>query len=206
MMEVYLRDLTSDEIEDLKLSISNIRKLMYGIIFKWGFISIITLIPLFFFKEIANSIIFSYIALDQLLVIALNIYSSKLIDKIAQKKKIEEAINHGKAAVTSIKTNKVIECQLRDNLSKGYFFDIGNGKTIFFENYHLAMLEFLGKFPNSDFEIVRTEVNNLYIAVLTKGKPINPIKVVRHLSINQYRIDKNYKDWQIIDRSIESII
>jgi hypothetical protein len=205
-METYTRELTAAEIEDLKLNITNIRGLVRDMILRWFLISIVTLTPLLiFYNIIGNTIKIAYLASDQFLVIALVIFFSNLFDKITENKKIMEAIANGLAEVTRIKTNKAVKRLNTNNTPEGYYLDIGNGKTIFLQNERFFYYNFSDKFPNSEFEIVKTYSNKIFVTTIMKGNKLPVLKQLYPFTKEQYKTGNIHKDGQILEIPIENI-
>lgn len=203
-METYYRKLTDEEIDILKNDLTNIWKLLFEDIMKWFFISLLTLIPLLiFYFKMSDIIKLIYLATDQLLVILLIFNFSDPFEKIRTNKKIKKALLDGTAEVTRIKASKAI-VRPSENTSPGYYLDIGNNKTIFLQNEYFERLYFRGKFPNTEFEKVKTAINKIYVNTITLGKQILIERQIRTFK-EQYATDDMHKDGQILEMPIDNI-
>jgi len=205
-MQTYSRELRVEEIEKLKSGITNINELVKTGIWNWIIVSVITLIPMFIlFNVLGKNGRIIYLIADQLLVITFFVKNLKLFDTIKTNIKIKKAIKEGHAEVTRIKANKAIIRPDSNNTSQGYYLDIVNNKTIYLQNEYIERLHFQNKFPNTEFEIVKTFANNRYVDTIILGQPLSVEKEIAPFSKEQYKSGNIHKDGQILETPIENI-
>lgn len=205
-METFFRELTSEELDILKSRLSNIRRLVLEFLSKWIFISIFTLIPMFiFYYKMIDLTKLIFLVIDQLLVIGMILHFSKPFEKIRSNNKIKEALAYKLAEVTRLKASKVIVRPDDNNVSQGYYLDIGNRKTIFLQNEHFERLYFQNKFPATGLEIIRTALNKIYVTTIISGTQLLPEKEIAPFSKEQYTTGDIHKDGQILEIPIDKI-
>jgi hypothetical protein len=205
-VETYYRKLIDEEIENLKSRHTDVHELVSESFFKWITITVFTMIPFFIYyykmSDIAKVI---YLLADQMLIIGVLIYITKPFEKIRNNNKIKAALMEGYAEVTRITAKKIIECEFSDELFTGFFIDVSNGRTLFLQNEHFDRLKALEKFPNTEFEMVKTTTDKIFVDTILKGDQLHPVKKILHPSKNPYETYGAQNDWQLLEIPFDKI-
>jgi hypothetical protein len=121
-------------------------------------------------------------------------------------KTVENEIKNGKAQVLKIKTEKVIKRKDPEDFGSGFYLKIDENKTIFLQGQYLDELQYSRKFPNTDFEIVRTKLSfNELIDINSFGKYLKPERKLEPFSKEQYKSGNFHCDGDILEIPIDEI-
>jgi hypothetical protein len=143
-----------------------------------------------------------------LLIISIGtvIYWMNKNGEIGWNKKVNNEINNGKAQVLKIQTDKVFKRKQTYDLGSGFYIKISDNETLFLQGQYFDELQYERKFPNTDFEIVRTKLTfNELIDIKSFGKYLKPEKKL--IAFTKEQFDKNEVHWDgdILEIPIEQI-
>lgn len=143
-----------------------------------------------------------------LLIISIGIvlYWMNKSGEIGWNKKIENEIKNGKAQVLQIKTGKVIKRKETFDLGSGFYIKLSETETLYLQGQYFDELQFARKFPNTDFEMVRTQLNdNLLIDIKSFGSYLKPAKKLSAFTKEQYKKGEVHYDGDILNIPIDDI-
>ncbi|WP_298900095.1 hypothetical protein, partial [uncultured Psychroserpens sp.] len=143
-----------------------------------------------------------------LLIISIGtvIYWMNKNGEIGWNKKVENEIKNGQAQVLKIQTGKVFKRKQTWDLGSGFYIKISDNQTLFLQGQYFDELQYGRKFPNTDFEIVRTKLTfNELIDIKSFGKYLKPEKKLKAFTKEQF--DKNEVHWDgdLLEIPIEQI-
>lgn len=93
---------------------------------------------------------------------------------------ITEALEDGHAVVKRVRAVAVIEVEPMEDEGTGFFFDLGDGRTLFVKGQDFdGPMDEEDSWPNSDFEIVRTRTGGRWLDLRCHGERLRPLRVVR---------------------------
>lgn len=94
--------------------------------------------------------------------------------------KLQAALKEGRVAVRHVTALGVIEIGEGEDEGPGYLFDVGDGKTLFLKGQRYIPAEASDDrhWPNTDFEIVRSATEQLWIGLFCSGKKLEPSAIM----------------------------
>lgn len=92
--------------------------------------------------------------------------------------RIRSEIADGRALVKHVQTENVIEVSEYEDEGPSYLFDVGDGQVLFIKGQHYYSVEDRMPWPNTDFELVRTARERLWIGVFCHGDELTPVEVI----------------------------
>lgn len=203
------RPITKKEIESLKTRKSSFmdRVESYGIkligFYFFLFISF-QLFKKFIYDpspKIENYIVIAMV----ILTVLLSIFMMKKMNDFAYEKIINEDIDNGIIEILNIKTNIAIKRKDPEDFGIGFYLKLDNQKTLYLTGQLYDILEYEKKIPATEFEIIRTMKNKIFIDINVKGEYFKPIRVLEPFTDEQYENDETHYDGQILNISIEHI-
>ncbi|WP_397447815.1 hypothetical protein [Polaribacter sp. R77954] len=143
-----------------------------------------------------------------LLIISIGtvIYWMNKNGEIGWNKKVNNELKNGKAQVLKIQTDKVFKRKQTYDLGSGFYIKISDNETLFLQGQYFDELQYGRKFPNTDFEIVRTKLTfNELIDIKSFGEYLKPEKKLKAFTKEQF--DKNEVHWDgdLLEIPIEKI-
>lgn len=143
-----------------------------------------------------------------LLIISIGtvIYWMNKNGEIGWNKKVNNEIKNGKAQVLKIQTDKVFKRKQTYDLGSGFYIKISDNETLFLQGQYFDELQYGRKFPNTDFEIVRTKLTfNELVDIKSFGEYLKPEKKLKAFTKEQF--DKNEVHWDgdLLEIPIEQI-
>ena len=173
-------------------------------------ITLVLLAPLLIYDKSINKVSSEtqLIVLIPLLIISVGsvIYWMKKNGELDWNKKVENEIKSGKAQVLKIQTDKVFKRKQTYDLGSGFYVKISDSQTLFLQGQYFDELQYGRKFPNTDFEIVRTKLTfNELIDIKPFGQYLKPEKKLKAFTKEQF--DKNEVHWDgdLLEIPIEQI-
>jgi hypothetical protein len=93
---------------------------------------------------------------------------------------LQAALRAGRVDAKHVTARGVIEIAEVEDESPGYLFDVGDGNTLFLkgQRYVPAQTSDDGRWPNTDFEIVRSPTEHLWIGIFCSGEKLEPSAVI----------------------------
>jgi hypothetical protein len=104
-------------------------------------------------------------------------YNSHQIRRFSENElapQIKAAINDGKVKVLKVESEKLIVLEEFEDEGSGYLFDIGKGRTLLLKGREYYPTNEESAWPNTSFELVRTETHAILISLNCYGKELNP--------------------------------
>ena len=94
--------------------------------------------------------------------------------------KLQSALKEGRVDVKRVAALGVIEIAELEDEGPGYLFDVGDGMTLSLKGQRYVPAEASDDrhWPNTDFEIVRSATEHLWIGIFCSGKPLQPVAVI----------------------------
>lgn len=173
-------------------------------------ITLVLLAPLLIYDKFINKVSSEtqLIVIIPLLIVSVGtvIYWMNKNGEIGWNKKVENEIKNGQAQVLKIQTDKVFKRKQTWDLGSGFYIKISDNQTLFLQGQYLDELQYGRKFPNTDFEIVRTNLTfNELIDIKSFGKYLKPEKKLKAFTKEQF--DKNEVHWDgdLLEIPIEKI-
>jgi hypothetical protein len=177
---------------------------------KWIFITLILLAPLLIYEKVVGKVSSEIQLLTSipLLIISIGIvvYLMNKNGEIGWNKKVENEIKNGKAQILKIKTEKVIKRKQTYDLGSGFYIKISENETLYLQGQYFDELQYSRKFPNTDFEIVKTKLNfNELIDVNYFGEYLKPEKKLKAFTKEQFEKNEVHYDGDLLNIPIEKI-
>ena len=91
---------------------------------------------------------------------------------------IQKALENGNVFVKKVSANAVIEIVELEDEGSGYIYDVGHGKTLFLKGQRFFPVNEDMRWPNSEFEIVRTVHGDVWIGIFCSGNELTPVRVL----------------------------
>jgi hypothetical protein len=121
-------------------------------------------------------------------------------------KKVENEIKNGKAQVLRIKAEKVIKRNETFDLGSGFYIKISENDTLYLQGQYFDELQFSRKFPNTEFEIVRTNLTpDELITINFFGKYLKPEKKLKPFTKEQFVQNEVHYDGDLLNIPIDEI-
>ena len=145
------------------------------------------------------------IILQIIAIIAVLIIMGRM-GEIDWNKKVDNEIKNGKAQILKIKTERVVKRKDPEDFGSGFYLEIDKNKTLFLQGQYFDELQYSRKFPNTDFEIVRTKLNfNELIDINSFGEYLKPERKIKAFSEEQYESGNIHYDGDVLEMSIDEI-
>ncbi|GAA4062615.1 hypothetical protein GCM10022389_03970 [Flavobacterium cheonanense] len=126
--------------------------------------------------------------------------------EIGWNKKVENEIKYGKAQVLNIETEKVIKRAETYDLGSGFYIKVSENETLYLQGQYYDELQYSRKFPNTNFEIVRSNLTqNELIAIYSFGKYLKPEKKLKPFTKEQYEKNEVDYDGDLLNIPIDEI-
>ena len=173
-------------------------------------IIIVLLSPLLLYEKFVDKVssekqLFILIPLI-IISVGIVIYWMNKNGEIGWNKKVESEINSGKAQVLKIETEKVFKRKETYDLGSGFYIKISENETLYLQGQYYDELQYSKKFPNTDFEIVKTNLtNNEIITLNTFGKYLKPEKKLKAFTKEQFEKDEVHYDGDLLNIKIDEI-
>lgn len=91
---------------------------------------------------------------------------------------IEEALRDGRVSVKKVVTHLVVEIEGDEHSGVCYVFDVGEGKSLLLKGDEFLSVVDDAKWPNTEFEIVRTVHGDRWIGVFCLGEELAPSRSI----------------------------
>ena len=91
---------------------------------------------------------------------------------------IKKALQDGMVSVKKVTASAVIELVEFEDEGGGYVFDLGDNQSLFLKGQHIIPVSEEMPWPNSEFEIVRSIIGDLWIGIFCHGKILTPIRTI----------------------------
>ena len=138
--------------------------------------------------------------------ITIAIYWMNKNGEIGWNKKVENEIKYGKAQVLNIETEKVIKRAETYDLGSGYYIKVSENETLYLQGQYFDELQFSQKFPNTEFEIVKTNlILNELIVINSFGKYLKPEKKLKPFTKEQFEQNEVHYDGDLLNIPIDEI-
>ena len=126
--------------------------------------------------------------------------------EIGWNRKVENEIKNGKAQVLKIETEKVFKRKETFDLGSGFYIKISRNETLFLQGQYFDELQYSRKFPNTEFEIIKTNLTlNELISINSLGKYLKPEKKLKAFTKEEYENNKVYYDGELLNIPIDEI-
>ena len=91
---------------------------------------------------------------------------------------IREGLSDGRVHVKSIAATSVVEIREYEDEGSGYIYCVGNGRLLFLKGQAYCPIEEDVPWPNSEFEIVRTVFDDLWVGIFCHGVELTPERII----------------------------
>jgi len=209
-MEKTERPYSIEEIKELKRRKYSLWQHFENFTMKWiGILSVI-LAPLLIYDKFINKVSSETQLWTSILLLIISVlialYWMHRNGELKWNKTIENEIKYGKAQVLKIKTNRVLKRKDPEDFGSGFYLRIDENRTLFLQGQYFDELQYSRKFPNTDFEIVRTKLNfNELIDINAFGEYLKPERKLKAFTKEQYRNGNFHCDGDIVEISIDEI-
>jgi len=204
-MEITYRKMTFEEIIHLKRQLITVWGLIEKIGIKWIVLTFVTIFPLMIFeRNVSSEIQLIILIVDQILIVGIILFWNKRDPEMLFNKTLKNEIDVGDVEILNIKSDCVYKRKDLGDFGTGYYFDLGS-KTLYLQGQHLDLLYQARKFPNSEFEIIRTKSAKVLINCKTRGGYLKPKKTLEAFTKEQYKSGDYHTDGQVIDMKIHEI-
>ncbi|MDC3388849.1 hypothetical protein OAX11_05005 [Flavobacteriaceae bacterium] len=209
-MKIIERPYNLEEIKLLKNRKNSLWEHFENFGKKWILLTLILLAPLLLYDKFVSKVSSDTQLLTSipLLIISIGIviYWMKKNGEIDWNKKVNNEIKNGKAHVLKIKTEKVYKRKETFDLGSGFYLKISENETLFLQGQYFDELQYSRKFPNTEFEIVRTElIFNELIDIRPLGKYLKPEKKLEAFTKEQFDNNEVHYDGDLLKIPIEQI-
>lgn len=173
-------------------------------------VTFVLLAPLLLYEKFVNKVSSEtqLLILIPLLLISISTvaYWMNKNGEIGWNKKVEKEIKNGKAQVLKIQTDKVFKRKQTYDLGSGFYIKISDNETLFLQGQYFDELQYGRKFPNTDFEIVRTKLTfNELIDIKSFGEYLKPEKKLKAFTRDQFEKNEVHWDGDLLEIPIEQI-
>lgn len=173
-------------------------------------ITIFLLTPLLLYNKFVNKVpskIQLFILIPLMIIsVGIVIYWMNKNGEIGWNRKVENEIKNGKAQVLKIETEKVFKRKETYDLGSGFYIKISETETLYLQGQFYDELSYSRKFPNTNFEIVKTNlVNNEFITLNTFGKYLKPEKKLKAFTKEQFEKNEVHYDGDLLNIKIDEI-
>ena len=204
------RPYSPEEIKELKSRKNSLWQHFENFGMKWMGITFILLSPLLLYDKFVSKVssetqLMILIPL-QIISVGIVIYWMNKNRELGWNRKVENEIKNGKAQVLKIETEKVFKRKETYDLGSGFYIKISENETLYLQGQYFDELQFSRKFPNTDFEIVRTKLNfNELIDIKSFGKYLKPEKKLKAFTKEQFENNEVHYDGDLLNIPIEKI-
>ena len=204
------RPYNPEEIKELKSRKNSLWQHFENFGMKCIGITLVLLAPLLLYDKFVNKVSSEtqLLILIPLLIISVGIviYWMNKNGEIGWNRKVENEIKNGKAQVLKIETEKVFKRKETYDLGSGFYMKISENETLYLQGQYFDELQYSRKFPNTDFEIVRTKLNfNELIDIKSFGKYLKPEKKLKAFTKEQFEKNEVHYDGDLLNIPIEKI-
>ncbi len=177
---------------------------------KWIFATFILIGPFLlyekFVQEVPPKTELPIVIILQIIAIIAVLIIMKRMGEIDWNKKVDNEIKNGKAQVLKIKTDKVYKRKETFDLGSGFYLKISENETLFLQDQYFDELQYSRKFPNTEFEIVRTELTfNELIDIKPLGEYLKPEKKLKAFTKEEFENNEVHYDGDLLKIPIEQI-
>jgi hypothetical protein len=176
---------------------------------KWVFASIILLAPFLLYDryvaDVSSTVELPILIGIEIAAVLIVLYFMNRIGELSWNKNIEHEINFGEAEIIKLRTDKVIKRKDPEDFGSGYYLKIDDNRTLYLEGQYLDELQYSRKFPNTEFEIIRTKWHNELLEIISTGEYLKPAKKLQPFTKEQYKSGNRHFDGDIIETSIDEI-
>lgn len=95
------------------------------------------------------------------------------------------ALTHGMVEVVKVESGKVIVLEEFEDEGSGYLFDVGADKTLLLKGQEYYPTDEKAAWPNTSFEIIRTEQGRLLLGLVCTGKELKPSQTIELSKCNE---------------------
>lgn len=209
-MKTTERPYTPEEIQRLRRRKYSLWQYCEHFGIKWMMVSLGLIVPFLLYEEFIQKI---PPKIELVLVITLQIIGIVIVlvimkrwGEIDRNANIEREIKEGKAQIVRITTNKAIKREDLGDFGSGFYLKIDDHQTLFLQGQYLDDFQDLKKFPNSEFEMIKTKLfGNDMIDMKFYGEYLEPEKVLKPFSEKQYETEEIHYHEDILNTSIENI-
>ena len=114
---------------------------------------------------------------------------------------IHKALEDGNVFVKKVSANAVIEIVEFEDEGSGFIYDVGDGRILFLKGQRFYPVDEDMRWPNSEFEIVRTVHGDMWVGIFCFGVELAP---VRELETSECIDDIVWADCEeVLDGDIE---
>jgi hypothetical protein len=204
------RPYNTEEIKHLRSRKNSLWTHIENFGMKWVFVTFILLIPLFIIEKILGKVSSEtqLLTLIPLLIISVGIviYIMNKMGEIGWNKKVENEIKNGKAQILKIKTEMVFKRKETFDLGSGFYIKISENETLYLQGQYFDQLQYSREFPNTDFEIIRTELTlNELLDIKSFGKYLKPERKLKAFTKEQFEKNEIHYDGDLLKIPIEEI-
>jgi hypothetical protein len=209
-MEQYFRPYKESEKADLRSRKYSLWQHIEHFGMKWIFILLILLAPFLAFERFVTSVPPETEGPLTIVLVIISIvatfYMMKRMGELDWNKIIEQELHTGQVEVIKIATDRVIKRKDPEDFGSGYYLKIDKDQTLYLEGQYLDELQYSRKFPNTEFEIIRTKWNNELLEINSHGKYLKPERKLKPFTKEQYKTGDRPFDGDIINLPIDEII
>ncbi len=208
-MERFTRPYTEQEKKKLSSRKFSVWKHFENFGMKWVFASLILLFAFLLVKkfvmDISSEIELPIMIIIELIALAVVIYIMKRTGELDWNKKIESELREGEAEVIRIKTDRVVKRKDPEDFGSGFYIKLDEKSTLYLEGQYLDELQYSRKFPNTEFEIIRTKWHNEFLEINSLGKYLKPERKLEPFTKEEYKTGNRPHDGDIIELPIDKI-
>jgi hypothetical protein len=115
---------------------------------------------------------------------------------------LKQALLTGMVTVKKICAKAVIELEEFEDEGGGYIFDIGDGQVLFLKGQQYFPVNDEMPWPNTRFEIVRTNPGNRWVGIFCYGGELPPLRTIQTSECNEDVVWAEHEE--IADGDLES--
>ena len=209
-MKTIERSYNPEEIKILRSRKNSLWQQFENFGMKWIGIILVLLVPLLLYEKFVGKVSSEtqLLILVPLLILSIGtvIYWMNKNGEIGWNKKVEYEIKNGKAQVLKIETKKVFMRKETYDLGSGFYIKISETETLYLQRQYFDDLQYSRKFPNTEFEIVRTKLTfNELVDIKTIGEYLNPERKLNAFTKEQFEENEVHYDGDLLNIPIEQI-
>jgi hypothetical protein len=209
MIEKHSRPYSAEEIKLLKRRKYSAWKHFEHFGMRWVYTTLIMLAPLLLYEKFVMDVPpqaeLGILIILEIIAISLVLHWMKKSGELDWNKIIEDDIKNGYAEVLKIQTDRVVKRKDPEDFGSGFYLKIDENKTLFLQGQYFDELQYARKFPNTNFEIVRKNLDKELISIFSTGKYLKPERKIKAFKEAQYKTGSIHNDGDILELHIDDI-
>ncbi|WP_225000415.1 hypothetical protein [Cesiribacter sp. SM1] len=208
-MEISYRPYNADEVKLLKSYKFSAWKHFENFGMKLVGFTFLFVAPLLLYEgfvaEVPPDVELPIVIVLAMAAVGLTIYFMNRMGELTHNRQIEQDIRTGEAEVIKVRTDYVLKRKEYEDLGSGFYLKIDDRRTLYLQGQYLDELQYSKKFPNTDFEIIRSKKNKELLDIKPNGEYLKPARKLKPFTKEQFESGNIHEDGEILHLPIEEI-